>query len=106
MAFDDDSRPADVAKSFNFCDRPTLGGFIAIEWWAITCCDSLAVDWFCVADVEINLLEKRKIKKKKEKVKKSDKKKWLIIKMCKLLTMLEMREKCSSESHGYALLMR
>lgn len=26
-----DNRPADVAKSFNFCDSPTLGGFTANE---------------------------------------------------------------------------
>lgn len=38
---EDDIRPADVAKSFNFCDRPTLCGFIANEWCAITVCGSI-----------------------------------------------------------------
>lgn len=41
---DNDRRPADEANSFNFCDKPTCAGFTAIEWWAITVCESFDDD--------------------------------------------------------------
>lgn len=39
-----DRSPADVAKSFSFCDSPTLGAFTANEWWAIIVAESLDDD--------------------------------------------------------------
>lgn len=40
-------RPVDVAKSFNFCEKPMLGGFTANEWCAITAVDgSVKADEF------------------------------------------------------------
>ena len=54
-----DKRPADEANSLSFCERP-LGGFIAIEWWAITVCDSFDSD----DDGDDNNLQTRKEKHK------------------------------------------
>lgn len=54
-----DKRPADEANSLSFCERP-LGGFIAIEWWAVTVCGSFDND----DDGEDNNLQTRKGKHK------------------------------------------
>lgn len=43
---DNDRRPAELARSLNFCEKPKFGGFMASEWWAIMVADSgIAVEF-------------------------------------------------------------
>lgn len=79
-----DRRPADVAKSFSFCESPTLGGFTAIEWCAIIDGESFGGDSnlrkvfkvhiFCVLKNKIIMKKKKGKKRLRERERKEKKK--------------------------------